>query len=95
MSPEQKHSICRNAPQIFGLPIDDIYTHGAPAATAVDDLPDGMLDAFVLGAVNAWTRSEMDGGQSRLEGKLAAAEGEIRATWFAVEDVALKYGVAK
>lgn len=65
------------------------------AGNAIDELPDGIVDAVFIGAINSLLRGELDGGQSRLEGGLAAADNEIRETWYAVEDIALSHGVAR
>ncbi len=46
----------------------------------IDEMPDSHIEAFLMGALNSATRGELDGGQSRLEGRLDAAMKAVKLT---------------
>ncbi len=63
-------------------------------AIAAAELPKGVLDAFLMGAINSVLRGESDGGLGRIESTLNQALKDVETSWYQVEDVALGHGVA-
>lgn len=61
---------------------------------AIQELPDGFLEAVLMGIINSVLRGERDGGLSRLSDKIEGAVKQVEATWMEVENIGAKYGAA-
>lgn len=64
------------------------------AQAAIQQLPDGFLEGFFMGAMNSLLRREDDGGTRRLEGELKRSLERVRITWEEVEKIGARYGAA-
>jgi len=61
---------------------------------AIKELPEGPLEAILVGAINGLFRGERDGGTARLEGSLKRSLDRVRDTWIEVEKTGARYDAA-
>ena len=61
---------------------------------AFQQLPEGLIDGVLMGAINLYLQGEVDGGQSRMQGAIQAGMQEVKNTWQEVERIAASYDVA-
>ncbi len=80
-------------PPKFQVSYKDHLRAWGEAASAIDELPDGIFSGLWQGFLNSITRGEVDGGMSRYENSLSQASQRIAATWKDVQYVAAEHGV--
>lgn len=61
---------------------------------AFQQMPEGLLDGALMGALNFYLQGEIDGGASRMQGALQEAVKQVESTWREVERIAASYDVA-
>lgn len=61
------------------------------AQRAVEQYPEGFMEAVATGALNYWIRGEKDGGVTRLRDEVKTALDRVRATSDEVERIAANY----